>query len=85
MLTNYTNTVLYIGITRDLAKRVREHKGKINGGFTNKYNVDKLVYFESYHDVKEAIRREKELKGWKRERKNQLIELENPAWTEIKL
>ncbi len=82
-MTNLKNSVLYIGITNDLRRRVYEHKNGIFEGFTKKYRVHKLVYVESCHDIKDAIRREKQLKGWIREKKIALIESVNPEWKEI--
>lgn len=83
MLSNWNNKVLYIGVTNDLIRRMYEHKNKIIKGFTLKYNVDKLVYFEEYNEPKYAIAREKQLKGWKREKKNRLIESVNPEWSDL--
>lgn len=83
MLSNWNNKVLYIGVTNDLIRRMYEHKNKIIKGFTSKYNVDKLVYFEEYNEPKYAIAREKQLKGWKREKKNRLIESVNPEWLDL--
>ncbi|MBE5747919.1 MAG: GIY-YIG nuclease family protein [Clostridiales bacterium] len=83
ILTNKTNKVLYIGITNDLARRVYQHKNKEVEGFTAKYNVDKLVYFETTTDVNAAIEREKVLKKWSRRKKDWLIALNNPSWEEI--
>jgi len=83
ILTNKYNTVLYIGITGDLIKRVFEHKNKIVAGFTEKYNVNKLVYYEVFEDVYEAISREKYLKSKKRSVKIQLIEKRNPRWADL--
>ncbi len=74
---------LYIGITSDLHKRVFEHKWKEHDGFTERYNCDRLVWFESYQDVQRAIAREKQLKGWRREKKIALIEKTNPAWVDL--
>ena len=85
ILTNEYNNVMYIGVTNDLRRRVYEHKSGEIEGFTKQYNVHKLVYFESGHDVKAAIAREKQLKGWKRERKNALVESVNPEWKEIQV
>ena len=84
ILTNEKNTVMYIGITNDVRRRVYEHKTGVFEGFTKKYQVHKLVYVECYHDVKDAIAREKQLKGWTRKRKNELVEKVNPEWKEIK-
>jgi putative endonuclease len=77
-MTNYTNTVLYIGVTNNLLRRVEEHKKKINKGFTEKYNCSKLVYYETTVNIVDAIQREKQLKNRKRERKNALINEVNP-------
>ena len=80
LLTNKTNNVLYIGVTNDLTRRIREHKSEEIEGFTKKYHVHKLVYFEEYSEVNDAINREKQLKRWKRSKKNELIESKNPRW-----
>ena len=85
ILTNEYNNVMYIGVTNDLRRRVYEHKSGEIEGFTQRYKVHKLVYFESSHDVEAAIAREKQLKGWKRERKNALVESVNPEWKEIQI
>ena len=77
------NGVLYIGIRRDLQKRIFQHKWKEDYGFTARYNCDRLVWFESHDEVAKAITREKELKGWRRARKIALIESMNPAWTDL--
>ena len=74
---------MYIGVTNDLRRRVYEHKQEIIEGFTKKYHVHKLVYFESCGEIKDAIAREKQLKGWTRERKNELVKKANPMWEEI--
>ena len=83
ILTNKGHSVLYIGVTNNLERRIYEHKNHLIPGFTDRYNVDKLVYFESYSDIKIAIQREKELKGWSRNRKNALIDSMNPQWKDI--
>jgi putative endonuclease len=75
--------VLYIGITNDLERRVAEHNDATGTGFTHKYHLTRLVYFESYQDVRDAIAREKQLKGWKREKKLSLIEALNPQWSDL--
>jgi putative endonuclease len=85
ILTNEYNNVMYTGMTNNLRRRVYEHKSGEIEGFTKKYNVHKLVYFENTHDVKAAIQREKQLKGWTRERKNALVEAVNPEWKEIQV
>jgi len=74
---------LYIGVTGNLQKRVFQHKWKEHEGFTARYNCDRLVWFERYQDVTEAIGREKELKGWRRSKKIALIESANPAWIDL--
>ena len=74
---------LYIGVTGELQKRVFEHKWKERDGFTARYNCDRLVWFESYQDVTKAIAREKQLKGWRRDKKIALIEKMNPAWVDL--
>jgi putative endonuclease len=70
-------------VTGDLEQRVYQHKKKLTPGFTSKYNVDRLVYFEETTDVQEAIAREKQLKGWRRARKAQLVETINPDWRDL--
>ena len=77
-LSNYYNNALYVGVTNDIVRRIAEHKAKINKGFTYKYNCDKLVYYEIYTLMTDAIAREKQLKNWKREWKNKLINDFNP-------
>jgi putative endonuclease len=79
IMSNKWDTVLYIGVTNDLLRRVSEHKAGAIKGFTQKYNVNKLVYFEDTTDINEAIGREKELKGWSRKKKNVLIDSVNPS------
>jgi len=83
MLTNWNNKVLYIGVTNNLERRLYEHKNKLVKGFTYKYNLNKLVYIETTDDINAAITREKELKGWRREKKNNLVETINPSWNDI--
>ena len=83
ILTNYSNNVLYIGVTNNLERRIYEHKNKLLDGFTKRYNVDKLVYYESYTEVYLAISREKQLKGYKRQKKLELINLANPNWEDL--
>ena len=84
ILANTTGTVVYIGVTKDLIRRVYEHKHKLDpNSFTAKYDVHKLVYFESTSDVRVAIEREKQLKGWNRKRKNKLVESMNPRWEDL--
>lgn len=83
ILSSMHNKVLYIGITSDLIKRVWEHKSRIHKGFTSRYNVDRLVYYEVYSDPENAISREKVMKKWNRDWKIELIEKENPDWVDL--
>ncbi len=83
ILTNKTNTVMYIGMTNDLRRRYFEHKEEAIKGFTQRYKVHKLVYFEEYNEVYDAIAREKQLKHWVREKKNWLVEQMNPNWDDL--
>ena len=85
ILANINNKVIYTGITNDIKRRIYEHKSHLIEGFTKRYNVDRLVYFEETTDVKAAIEREKQIKGWSRSKKNALIEKENSAWQELPL
>jgi putative endonuclease len=81
-MTNHKRT-LYTGITSDLKRRVYEHKQKLKPGFTSKYNINQLVYYEETSDVKQAIAREKQIKGWLRAKKIVLIESINPEWRDL--
>ena len=83
ILTNWNNRVMYVGVTSDLYKRLYEHKAQLADGFTKRYNVHKLVYYEQTEDVNAAIAREKQIKGWLRKRKDQLVESMNPAWEDL--
>ena len=82
-MTNQNNTSLYIGVTNDLVRRVWEHKNEIFKGFTSKYNLHKLVYFETYEDEKTAIEREKYLKKCYKNTKKKLITDLNPQWNDL--
>jgi len=82
-LTNKTNKVIYIGITNDLVRRMYEHKNKLVRGFSQKYNLTKLVYYEITADVNVALNREKQLKNWHREWKINLIIEHNPEWRDL--
>lgn len=75
--------VLYVGVTNDLARRVEEHRAGRGGAFTKRYRVRRLVYAEEHADVRDAIRREKQVKGWRRERKVALVEAANPEWRDL--
>ena len=83
VLTNWSDSVLYIGVTGNLERRLYEHRNGLVDGFTKKYNVHKLVYFEYTSDVYSAISREKQLKKWSRKKKNELIERMNPEWVDL--
>jgi putative endonuclease len=83
MMTNKGDTVLYTGVTNDLKRRVYEHKSKLVYGFTKKYNVNKLIYYEASGDVESAILREKQIKGGSRIKKIRLVETLNPHWKDL--
>ncbi len=83
LLTNWNNRIMYVGVTNDLSRRLYEHENKLIAGFTAKYNLNKLVYFEEAQDVNVAIAREKEIKKWRREKKNQLVNGDNPLWQDL--
>lgn len=74
---------LYLGVTNDLLKRISVHREDINEGFTKKYKCHKLIYFEHYKDIKQAIAREKQIKKWRREKKEALIKIMNPKWKDL--
>ncbi len=82
IVTNHTGT-LYTGVTNNLERRVSEHKDKVLPGFTSRYNITRLVYCETFADIREAIAREKQIKGWLRSKKIALIESVNPSWTDL--
>lgn len=83
IMTNKISTVLYVGVTNNLIKRVYQHKNKLAAGFTSKYNINKLVYYEVFEDINEAIKREKQIKGGSREKKIQLIKSKNPEFYDL--
>lgn len=83
IMTNKTNTVLYIGMTNDIIRRVYEHKNHLVSGFTDKYNLEELVYLEQTDYVNTAIEREKQLKSWSRQKKEALINEQNPTWSDL--
>jgi putative endonuclease len=83
ILTNERHTVLYIGVTADLPRRIQEHKNGLTKGFTHKYNVHKLVYASYFEDITYALAHEKILKNWKRVWKEELISKDNPDWEEL--
>jgi putative endonuclease len=74
---------MYVGVTNNLERRMYEHKNKLINGFTKKYNINKLVYFEETSDVNSAITREKEIKKWRREKKDNLVLSSNPEWNDL--
>jgi len=84
ILANESKT-LYIGVTNDLSRRIYEHKNKLIDGFTKKYNITKLVYFEVFKNIEDAIRREKQLKNWHRQWKINLIEKSNKEWKDLSI
>ena len=83
ILTNQYHTVFYVGVTNNLIRRVYEHKNKLVKGFTSKYNINKLVYYEVFSDIRDAIYREKQIKSWSRKKKKEMIEKLNPEWKDL--
>ena len=83
ILTNINNRVLYVGVTANIQKRIFEHKEKLIDGFSKKYNLTKLVYYESLGTIVDAILREKQIKGWLRKKKLDLINAMNPHWDDL--
>ncbi len=83
MMSNNTNTVTYTGVTNNLLRRIYEHKNKLGGGFTAKYHIKKLVYYEVHHDIENAIMREKQIKSWPRKNKVKLINTMNQDWHDL--
>jgi len=84
ILANATNVAIYVGVTRDLVRRVYEHRHHMDpDSFTARHHIHKLVYYECTNDVTAAIEREKQIKGWNRKRKNKLIETRNPRWEDL--
>ncbi len=83
ILTNWSHRVMYVGVTSNLQNRIQQHKSRLIDGFTKKYNVHKLVYFESTGDAHSAISRETQLKGWSRIKKNRLVVTLNPDWKDL--
>ena len=83
ILANWNNEVLYIGVTNNLERRLYEHRMKLVDGFAEKYNANKLVYYECTNDAEAAIAREKQLKGWRRAKKDALIARMNPRWNDL--
>lgn len=83
MITNHTNTTIYTGVTNDIIRRIYEHKNKMVKGFSSKYNLTKLVYYEIFEDITLAIEREKQIKGGSRKKKKELIQSFNPLWEDL--
>jgi putative endonuclease len=83
IMTNNRNTVLYVGVTNDLIRRIHEHKEKLASGFTKKYNISKLVYYEVFDDIENAILREKQIKAGSRQKKVRLINAVNGEWRDL--
>ena len=83
IMTSSSLSVMYIGVTNDLGRRVAEHRAGIGSEFAKRYKVTRLVYAEEYEQIEEAIAREKQLKGWKRIRKNELVRAANPGWKDL--
>ena len=83
ILTNVKRNVIYIGVTNDLERRVQEHREGKGGAFTKKYRVDTLVHVEAYDQISDAITREKEIKGWRRSKKDALVNTANPTWADL--
>ena len=83
ILTNWNNKVLYTGVTNNLERRLYEHQNELADGFTKRYHVHKLVYYDTTTDVTAAIAREKQIKGWTRQKKNALVETINPEWRDL--
>ena len=83
IMTNKSNTVLYMGVTSNLQQRVLQHRNGDFGGFTAKYKIHKVIYVEEHSDIRNAIEREKQIKSWSRKRKEELIASQNPDWMEL--
>lgn len=83
IMSNDTNTITYTGVTNDLIRRVSEHKNKLVEGFTARYNINKLVYYETGEDIESAILREKQIKSWARKEKVALVNTTNPDWQDL--
>jgi putative endonuclease len=83
MMTNRSRVVLYTGVTSNLEQRIWQHKHHVVEGFTSKYKTDRLVYYEQFSDALSAITREKEIKSWRREKKNELVRTLSPKWDDL--
>ena len=82
-MSNQNNTTIYVGVTNSIERRTLEHIEGVGATFTSKYKINKLVYFERYTEIKDAIQREKQLKGWRRDKKNSLVNSMNPEWNDL--
>lgn len=82
-MSNQNNTTIYVGVTNSIECRTLEHIEGVGAIFTSKYKINKLVYFERYTEIKDAIQREKQLKGWRRDKKNSLVNSMNPEWNDL--
>ena len=85
ILTTKNNKMLYVGVTNNLQRRVEEHKSKLIPGYTAKYNLNKLIYYQEFSDIEDAIAAEKKIKGWLRIKKDNLIASFNPNWNDLSL
>ena len=85
IITGESNSALYIGVTNDLSRRIYEHKSEAIDGFSKRYHLHKLIYFEEYSEINQAVLREKQLKSWRREKKIELIKKQNPTFREYVL
>ena len=83
LMTNFGQTVLYTGVTNSLERRVWQHKNGTFEGFTKKYKCDRLVHYEEFSEIRQAIAREKQIKGWTRAKKNALVSATNPKWSDL--
>jgi putative endonuclease len=83
MLTNRSRVVLYTGVTNSLEKRLWHHQNTDKQTFTRRYKTDRLVYYECYNDIRDALARETQIKGWRREKKNELVQTLNPKWEDL--
>ena len=83
MMTNRSRVVLYTGVTNSLERRLWHHRNTEKPTFTKRYKIDRIVYYECYNEIRDAISREKEIKGWRREKKNQLVQTLNPRWEDL--
>lgn len=82
-MSNQNNTTIYVDVTNSIERRTLEHIEGVGAIFTSKYKINKLVYFERYTEIKDAIQREKQLKGWRRDKKNSLVNSMNPEWNDL--